>query len=377
MQLFKQQTVARLMCLRLVFGMGVSGSMMMASSGLAQPADSIGIAATGTSPKNTVITTVQLGVDQTPSAIVVSPDNKTVYVATEYENVAVLDATNNYMVKATISLPGTVSDYLAISPDGTTLYVGGYATPPTGIVGNVSVIDTTQPTYPVKANLVINGFAKGLAVTLDGKSLYVPYSGYSESTPGGVEIFDMSKNVGTTIQTGGEPFEFILTEEGKQADLLNGGGTGYLQFINTVTGTLSRSTVAGGRIFFPLGMTTDASGSTLYIASDLNYVTVCNAKTGAVIKRFLVSPNIASQTYLGQTAVTPDGRYMYVPYAYNYTLREYINQVAMFDVGTGKIVGSPIQVGSYPVWAQMAPNGDTLYVANSIGGSVTVVDTTP
>jgi hypothetical protein len=58
MQVFKQQTVVRPMGIRLVLAMGLSGSMMIASSGLARPGDSIGIAAKP--PRNKVITTVQV-----------------------------------------------------------------------------------------------------------------------------------------------------------------------------------------------------------------------------------------------------------------------------------------------------------------------------
>jgi DNA-binding beta-propeller fold protein YncE len=355
--------------------MGLAGSMVMASSGLAQLADSISVAAKP--PLNMVTNTVPVG--GTPSAILVSPDNQTVYVVTNASIdviINVLDATNNYASKGTIAVSG-VANYLAISPDGNTLYAAGYYFN-SGFAGNVSIIDTTQPTYPVVMTLPINGFATGLAVTPDGKTLFVPYTNYSFYLPGGVAMFATSNYAETSIQTGGAPFEFVIAEQGKQVDLLNGNpGTGYLQFINPVTGTLSNSIAGGGQIHYPVGMTTDASGSTLYIANGSNYVTVCNAKDGKVTKQFLVSPNIAYQIELGQPAVTLDGQYLYVPWAYNDTLGQDRQQVAMFDVSTGKIVGSAIAVGFFPVWAQMAPNGDTLYVANGHDGTVTVINTTP
>lgn len=60
--------------------------------------------------------------------------------------------------------------------------------------------------------------------------------------------------------------------------------------------------------------------------------------------------------------------------AYDYQGDTLLNQVAVFDVATGKMVGKPIAVGAYPFWLQMAPNGDTLYVANENDGTVTVID---
>jgi hypothetical protein len=76
MQISKQQHVASLMGRCLIWAMGFSSTLMVASPGLAQGADSAGIGAKP--PKNTVITTINVG--KNPAAIAVSPDNKTVYV---------------------------------------------------------------------------------------------------------------------------------------------------------------------------------------------------------------------------------------------------------------------------------------------------------
>jgi DNA-binding beta-propeller fold protein YncE len=124
-------------------------------------------------------------------------------------------------------------------------------------------------------------------------------------------------------------------------------------------------------------MTSDATGSTLYITNQFSYVIVRDLKDGKVTKEFLVAPDIATNMYLGQPAVTPNGKYLYVPFAYNNSTGQNQDQVQMFDVATGKAVGTPITVGNRPFWAQMAPNGDTLYVANGEDDTVTVIDTTP
>ncbi|MBV8099468.1 MAG: beta-propeller fold lactonase family protein [Verrucomicrobia bacterium] len=366
---FKQQTLVNLVGFRLVLAMGLSGSIMIASSGLAQPADSIGVAARP--PKNSVIITV--GVGTRPMGIVVSPNNKTVFVANSGSNsVSVLDASNNYTVKATVSV-GANPGYLAISPDGKTLYVSCNGSP-----GSVYAIDTTQSDYPVKATLTAGDTPAGMAVTPNGKKLYVANEGnQSTGIAGTVSVFDTSNGtLKTTLQPEGAPFLVVFTEQGTQADLLNTAGTSYLQFINTVSSKVSRSTGGGEAVFLATGMTSDPSGSTLYITTTENYLTLCNAKTGKVTKQILVSPSIAAGNQLGEPAVTPDGRYVYVPYNYN-AADELLNQVGMFDIATGKIVGSPVAVGSYPFWAQMAPNGETLYVANQFDGTVTVIDTRP
>jgi YVTN family beta-propeller protein len=354
---------------RLVLALGLSGSLMTASSGLGQLAESVGM--TAKPPKNTVIATVKVGGN--PSAIVVSLDNKTVYVANYLSSsVSVLDATNNYAVKGTATV-GHYPNYLAISPDGNTLYVACFADP-----GAVSVVDTTQPTYPTKTTLTVGPYPYGLAVTPDGKELYVAGPSEPYGPQGTVSVFDTSTNtLTTTLQPGGSPYQFVFTNKGKQADLLNYGGGGFLQFISTVSGKLSSSTGAGGRMFLPSGMTSDASGSTLYITNEFSYVIVCDAKDGKVTNEFLVAPSIATNMYLGQPAITPNGKYLYVSFIYNNSTGQNEHQVQMFDVSTGKAVGTPITVGNHPFWAQMAPNGNTLYVANGEDATVTVIDTTP
>ncbi len=75
---------------------------------------------------------------------------------------------------------------------------------------------------------------------------------------------------------------------------------------------------------------------------------VCNATDGTVSRKILAAPDIWADLSLGQPALTPDGKYLYVPYSYNNQLTRPCHQVAMIDVGTGKILGKVITVGNYP-----------------------------
>jgi DNA-binding beta-propeller fold protein YncE len=126
-------------------------------------------------------------------------------------------------------------------------------------------------------------------------------------------------------------------------------------------------------------MTIDSSQSTLYITDEANYHSICNAIDGSQMARLLVAPSVYSSYYLGQPAVTKNGRHLYVPYYENQLTYTALNQVVMLDLSTGQIVGTPITVGDYPYWTQISPNGQTLYVVNSVYGgcSVTVVNITP
>jgi YVTN family beta-propeller protein len=344
--------------------------LMVVSSGLAQtePASAANVGV----PINKVIATVTAQPDAV--CITVSPDSGTVYVANGISNnVTVIDATNNYNVKATIA--GLYADYyLTLSGDGRTLYVSNA----TGF-GTVSVIDTTQPNYPITATLDAGRSPQGLAVTPDGTELYVTdFGDQARGIKGTVSVFDTATNkLKQRIDSKGAPIAVLFTKNGKQADILNSVGTGFVQFIDTATGGVSTSVGAAGDIFYPYGMVSNTRSTELYITDQENYLAVCNAADGVVTRKILAVPGIYATLRLGQPALTPNGRFLYVPYSYNFRSTRPNNQVGMIDVRAGKVLGKLITVGNYPGWAQSSPDGKTLYVANSNDGTVTVIDISP
>ena len=369
-------------------------------------------------PKNQVIATVTVG--EYPDCVVVSPDSKTVYVAnngynglkdgvTYNSSVSVIDAFDipRYTVEATISI-SNYALYLALSPDGNTLYVSEY--PPNSGPNVVEVYDVTNPTNPtLRKTLKVGNDVEGLAVSPDGTQLYVTNgspvyatshtgqaSNYLSTQPGSIYVFDTVTFKQTNIKCNGSPVQVLFVDQGapaEQADVLNEAGAGFIQFIQVALGKLSNSTGAGGRIFRPSGMVTNASGTILCVADEVNYVAVCNAQDGTVSAIYPAVASVFDLEFLGQPALTPNGEYLYVPYgglgkianvygvafnpSTNRTMLESENQVVMLNVSTGQIIGSLITVGYDPVWAQVSPDGTTLYVANNSDGTVSVVDITP
>jgi YVTN family beta-propeller protein len=327
---------------------------------------SLGSVTPGSAPQNTVVATVAVGDE--PSGIAISPDSRTVYVANSLSNsVSVIDANNGYAVKATITGLNTPID-LVTNLTGTLLYVTNL------IPGAVSVIDTTQANYPIISTLTVGTSPESLALSPDGKSLYVANLGYyyQANAAGSVSVIDTTTNqVSTTIDAPGNPFFVLFVQEGKQVDILNRGGTGFLQLIDTITLKVLPFFPAEGILYSPRGMTTDRSASTLYIANYQNYVSVVRPDDGSVLKEILVAPNVFTLVSLGKPALTPNGKYLYVPYG-----GISANGVVMIDLGTDQVTGEPITVGS-PVWAQIAPDGRTLYVDSNPGNTVTVIDISP
>jgi YVTN family beta-propeller protein len=366
----KAQMIYGLMSRRLFFALALLGSSLFGPGlVLGQQGNVLGTDAK--LPKNTVIATVT--VQAFPNQIAVSHDNSTVYVSNAgSDSVSVIDAATN-TVKATFTVP-SVPYYLAITPDGKTLYVASW-----GETGEVSVIDTTQSTYPVVTTVNAGAYSSALALSPNGRKLYVTNSGYpAGSIPGSVSVFDTATNaLATTIPTNGEPFLVLFSENGRQADILNYIGTGFLQFIDTLTRKVSNSSVAGRDIFYPNGMTSDVGVTKLYITDGENYVTVCNATNGATIAKYRVVASDFDAFSLGQPSLSLNGNYLYVPYTFNDNNPAPADQVVMVDSSNGKILGTPIPVGYDPIWTQMSPNGKTLYVGNAHDGTVTVIDVTP
>jgi YVTN family beta-propeller protein len=105
------ENVARLKPVLTLFGLAC---LMIGIAGADPATDLFAPAATG--PKNTVVATIPCRSD--PYDVVVSPDNKTVYVASRGSNtVVVINATTNTV---TTSIPvGNTPNGIAITPDGT------------------------------------------------------------------------------------------------------------------------------------------------------------------------------------------------------------------------------------------------------------------
>jgi DNA-binding beta-propeller fold protein YncE len=331
--------------------------------------------ATPTPPPNNVVYT--FNTDTNPEGIAISPNSETLYVACPGANTVdvVNAAISTYPITATLTNPASgnlvyVPRGITLNPAGTTLYVavtnGEYSS------GSIIVYDTTQSTYPSTV-ITTQGSPNTVTVTPDGTLLYVTEENFNTSFFGVEEFSTSTEALVNTITTGGYPQDLEFTNSGQQADVLNFAGSGGLQFIDTTSQTLS-SSVVGGRIFYPAAMTINAATTKLYVADGDNYITACNAATGAATGTFLFGPGPLSSAVPGQPAVTPNGHYLYIPQV---SPAESGYQVVVLNAMNGAIVGSPIPVGNVPVATAAAPNGKRVYVSNSSDSTVTVVSTKP
>jgi uncharacterized repeat protein (TIGR01451 family) len=155
---------------------------------------------------NTVTASIAVGDPATPSdpsAILVSPDGTRVYVANQNQGtVSVIDTSNN-TVAATIVVGDRNSNptALAITPNGSKVYVA--------LFDNAAVSVIATATNTVTASIPVGSFPSGLAVTPDGRSVYVT------SQSGNVSAIDAGSNtVTTTIAVGGQPIGIAASPDG-------------------------------------------------------------------------------------------------------------------------------------------------------------------
>ena len=314
-------------------------------------------------PKNQVIATISVG--NSPLSIVVSPDNASAYVVNYGSNsVSIIDTGTN-MITTNITVGGLPVGS-AITPDGKTLLVTNSHD------STVSVISIS--TGSVVATINVGPNPRGLGVTPDGGEAYVGNCG-----DGTVSIINVaSQQVSATVNIGGFPelIAFVPVTSGYQAEVMNSSGVaGYLPTINVSTHQVSKGYPLAGEIFYPQGMAIAPGSSTVYITDEYNYAAVISGTAGRLQKALLAAGFLES-TKLAQPAITPDGRFLYVPYYYNESTGTIGNQVAMIDLRTGRLNASQITVGNFPYWLASSPNGTRLYVANAGDNTVSVVDIT-
>ncbi len=256
---------------------------------------------------NTVTNTIALPTGSAPDAVVVSPNGKTAYVYTNTGNgsVAVINTATN-TVTNTIALPnritGIIPQGMAISPDGSTLYVSNLDSVD---FGSVAVINTA--TNSVTNSIALGATPLGLAVSPTGNTAYVVAGSGSHYTLRVIDTNPASPTYDTVTTSipifgniAGGPGQVLLNASGATA-YVYGHGT-EVQEINTATDTVSNS------MTFPTAVTRmslSPDGSIAYVVSGGNTVSVVNTATNAVLATLPAFDASA-------VSVSPDGSFAYV-----------------------------------------------------------------
>jgi YVTN family beta-propeller protein len=199
-----------------------------------------------------------------------------------------------------------------------------------------------------------------LAVTPDGTEVYALCN--DEEADGIVAIIDTATSqVSATVNVGGFPQALVFAADGNTAYEVNDPAHDV-----SVIDTASESVVsklptkqlnAGGLALAP-------NGNKLYVTGDSTFVAVLSPGGGGSRKILL-----PQSTGFSIPALTPNGKYLYVPASVGGG-----QSVYMIEASTHEVVGNPITVGSQPWKIAIASNARRAYVTNYADGTVSVIN---
>ncbi|MBV8277750.1 MAG: YncE family protein [Verrucomicrobia bacterium] len=304
----------------------------------------------GKSAGNPVITTIPVA--SNVGGIVADPKSHFVYV-TEFNSgaIGVINTSTNELSSVINTTAGSPLG-LAISRDGTNLYVT-LATPSGGMLQQISA----------KTGEVIFSIPTGTnpqipAVSSDESVICVP------AFDGSVTIF--SPDFQGSVTLGGTALQAVFVND---SVVLVTNGTDVIGEIDTATGAvLSTSITLPSKVLTEV-LTPDKK--TLYAAGQ-NAVYVVDVATAQVTTTIAV-PNPANNT-LGIPTLSTDEKFLYVPVLEIGGVPA-LSTVVVIGIKQGAVVGTPIPVGVAPVQIAVAPTprGTEGYVSNEISGTVTVI----
>jgi len=282
---------------------------------------------------NTVVDTIAVG--PTPGGVAVTHDGKEVWVLAENEVDVIDTATNAISAKLTFSyelFPPVQPNSIVISPDDRRVYVvndllDGF--------GTVSVIDRSS--HAVLKNITVGEFPWSVAVTPNGKRVYVTNS--IDGTVSVIDAITLSVTY-TTPVIAGQTFGLAVTPDGKYVYVMGGGVSGNAALVmdtatNAITTTIPMPSAAW------VAMT--PNGRFAYVTDvDYDTVRVINTTTNTVVKTI----SGASCTTLGVSicyptgvAIGPFGKYAYAT--------SHGDSVYVIDTSSNAVVDT-ITVGTAP-----------------------------
>jgi YVTN family beta-propeller protein len=270
------------------------------------------------------------------------------YVANGVGTVSVIDtATNPPFVTATVPV-GTLPVGVAVTPDGKHVYVTN------AFSNNVSVIRTAA--NMVVATVPVGTFPFGVAVTPDGTHAYVTNSNSNTVSV----IATATKTVVATVPVGTNPGGVAVTPDGTHAYVANS-NSNTVSVIRTATNTVVATVPVGT---FPFGVAVTPNGKHAYVTtSQSNTVSVIRTASNTVVATIPVG----SAPF--RVAVTPDGKHVYVT-------ENSIDgdDVSVIDTATNTVV-AVVPLSGSPSGVAVTPDGAHVYVAKLFSNKVAVIAT--
>jgi YVTN family beta-propeller protein len=262
-----------------------------------------------------------------PDSIAVTPNGKTLYVASGNGDITVVNTQTNQVVTTITGLPPL--ETIAISPDGKTAYVSSPNE------DSVVVVDL-QTNQAVGAAIPVGENPIGVAFSPNGA---VAYAVNDDSD--NVSVIDTVTRqvVGSPIPVGGEPVNAVVSPDGTTLYVDNEEDDN-VSVINTATSQVVGTIPVGDG---PWGLGLSPDGTRLYVSNNgADTVSVIDTATRQVIGGPIPT---GDEPY--ELAVTPDGKSVYVA---NYGAEDSVTVINTQTSQTSSISvpGGPWQVAIGP-----------------------------
>jgi YVTN family beta-propeller protein/autotransporter-associated beta strand protein len=321
-------------------------------------ANSVSVFSTNADGSLTAVTTLA-GIGTTPRVAAVRGDQAFAYVTSNLTNqVRVIDTSTNTVVQTVAAgLNGAFG--VAVSPDGTRVYVANNG----GNVNSVSVFSADSVTGQLSAltTITVGDDPRAITFSRDGSRAYVANQDSLGAGNGSVSIINTATNsVIATVNTGGQLSDVALNPAGTRAYAVDIGGN-KVYVIDTATNTVTATVATGAS---PRGVVVSADGSRFYVTNYNDFTisqfdAATNASLGTVTANF--NPMLL--------AISPDGTSVYV------AQQGASNAVNIFSVsfsglltlsGSSAAGTGPYSVGLCGNGSAMLGTGGT-FVANTAG----------
>jgi YVTN family beta-propeller protein len=227
---------------------------------------------------------------------------------------------------------------------------------------------------------------EGVAVSPDGTAVYVADTDTSTGT-GQVSVINTKTGAVTTVPVGSQPFGVAVSNTGADVYVTNE-LDGTVSVIDTATNLVNTFPVGNGNSESsantpdsPAGVATSSAGAAFVANEGAGSVTVITNNGPANLTTFSGLP---SQAGPAGVAVSPNGQQLYVTIS-NGDLTGKQGDLEVVNTSTGAISG-PVGVGFNPVSVAVSPTGSLVYVANEFAtdtattggennGTVSVINT--
>jgi YVTN family beta-propeller protein len=371
------RTAVRLSCLFLL--LAVQFNSAIAQSNEKSPARKVpGKTAAGTLlPNGWTLTPegAQIPVSDLPLNMVLSNDGRRLLVTTNGngdQTIDVIDLQTGQSAQTLIVQKSWLG--LAFAPDGRRFFVSG------GDDNEVMIFDFADGKAEQSGKIILGGaeyhklsdreraearrkglgefaFPAGIAVTPDGKRLYV-----AENLTGKVAVVDLgARQVITKIAVGEYPYDCEISSDGGRVYVSNWGSRS-VAVIDPASNQVVNNIPVGDH---PNDLELTRDGKTLYVAN-ANSNTVSVVDTAQMKEIEAISTALHPKSPIGSTpnalALSPDEKTLYIANADN-------NDLAVIDVarrGHSEVEGF-IPTGWYPTSVRVSKDGKRIFVANGKG----------